>query len=58
MNRDSNFYHAKLAYDGRLAADLWFENGEGWARQLNDLCEYPEICEGYINVTHFSPSRY
>ncbi|EXM20578.1 hypothetical protein FOTG_11459 [Fusarium oxysporum f. sp. vasinfectum 25433] len=45
MNRDSNFYHAELAHNGPLTANIWFENGGKWARQLDTLCEYPEICE-------------
>ncbi|EXK26691.1 hypothetical protein FOXG_15819 [Fusarium oxysporum f. sp. lycopersici 4287] len=45
MNRDSNFYHSELAHNGPLTANLWFENGGKWARQLDTLCEYPEICE-------------
>lgn len=55
MNHDSSFCHPEIAHDDRLDAGLWVSNIEPWARQLNVLYEYPEICEGGITVTRFSP---
>ncbi|RKK47063.1 hypothetical protein BFJ67_g7961 [Fusarium oxysporum f. sp. cepae] len=45
LNRDSSFYHAEIAHDGRLSQLPVVSDIEQWARQLNFLCEYPEICE-------------
>ncbi|KAG7430177.1 hypothetical protein Forpi1262_v008326 [Fusarium oxysporum f. sp. raphani] len=45
-NSDFNFCHADIAHGRPLFANMWVNSGEEWARHLNTLCEYPEICEG------------